>query len=175
MQLLAKSCKPVPVMLFGALLGKRYSIYKYLNVLAISTGFVLFMNKGVDSSSDLEQTDADVVYYGAIALLIISLCFDGFTGAFEDRLMEAQEIGPFDLMFNIQLGKALMSLAVLLLLRQQDKIIHVLQSGGPLLVVIGVAGMRLLSLIDAVCLTVFLFQALRDKYLSSSLSINSAR
>ena len=139
MQLLAKSCKPVPVMIFGALLGKRYSIYKYLNVLAISIGFVLFMNKGVDSS-DPEQTGADVIYYGAIVLLIISLCFDGFTGAFEDRLMEAQEIGPFDLMFNIQLGKALMSLTVLLILRQQDKIMEVLQSGGPLLVVIGVAG-----------------------------------
>jgi hypothetical protein len=37
-QVLFKSCKPVPVMLFGLVLGKKYSIRKYVNVIIITVG-----------------------------------------------------------------------------------------------------------------------------------------
>ena len=42
-QVLAKSCKPVPVMLMGALMGKRYPLRKYFNVFLIVSGVALFM------------------------------------------------------------------------------------------------------------------------------------
>jgi UAA transporter family len=42
-QVLAKSCKPVPVMLMGALMGKKYPLRKYFNVFLIVSGVALFM------------------------------------------------------------------------------------------------------------------------------------
>jgi UDP-galactose transporter B1 len=42
-QVLAKSCKPVPVMLMGTLMGKRYPLGKYLNVITIVLGVAMFM------------------------------------------------------------------------------------------------------------------------------------
>lgn len=40
-----------------------------------------------------------------LVLLFMSLCFDGGTGAYEDKLMCSHHVGPFDLMFNIQFAK----------------------------------------------------------------------
>jgi len=45
-QVLAKSCKPVPVMLMGALMGKKYPMKKYLKVALIVGGVGLFMGGG---------------------------------------------------------------------------------------------------------------------------------
>ncbi len=42
-QVLAKSCKPVPVVLMGALMGKKYPLKKYLKVGLIVAGVGLFM------------------------------------------------------------------------------------------------------------------------------------
>ena len=39
----------------------------------------------------------------------MSLCFDGGTGAYEDKLMCKHHVGPFDLMFNIQFAKMLLA------------------------------------------------------------------
>ncbi len=45
-QVLAKSCKPVPVMLMGALMGKKYPAKKYIKVALIVGGVGLFMGGG---------------------------------------------------------------------------------------------------------------------------------
>ena len=45
-QVLAKSCKPVPVMLMGALMGKKYPAKKYVKVALIVGGVGLFMGGG---------------------------------------------------------------------------------------------------------------------------------
>lgn len=45
-QVLGKSCKPIPVMLMGAFLGKRYPLKKYLNVGLIVAGVAMFMQSG---------------------------------------------------------------------------------------------------------------------------------
>jgi hypothetical protein len=42
-QVLSKSCKQVPVMLMGALMGKKYPLKKYLKVGLIVAGVGLFM------------------------------------------------------------------------------------------------------------------------------------
>ena len=95
-QVLAKSCKPVPVMLMGALMGKKYSLKKYINVFFIVLGVGLFTGGGKMSSSsssssssnnsgatvENEDTTANSSHYQTmgILLLFISLCFDGGTG-----------------------------------------------------------------------------------------------
>ena len=45
-QVLANSCKPVPAMLMGALMGKNYPPKKYLKVVLIVAGVGLFMGGG---------------------------------------------------------------------------------------------------------------------------------
>eukprot|EP00978_Attheya_sp_CCMP212_P029206 scaffold103154_cov62-Attheya_sp.AAC.1 len=91
-QVLAKSCKPVPVMLMGALMGKKYPLKKYMNVVLIVFGVALFMGGGGKSgkksgdASSLEEESSPSQMFG-IFLLFISLCFDGGTGAYEDKLM----------------------------------------------------------------------------------------
>jgi hypothetical protein len=86
-QVLAKSCKPVPVMLMGALMGKKYSLKKYINVFFIVLGVGLFTGggnmssrKSTSSSSSAVQSDANNYQIFGILLLFISLCFDGGTG-----------------------------------------------------------------------------------------------
>mmetsp|Transcript_1101 Transcript_1101/g.1234 ORF Transcript_1101/g.1234 Transcript_1101/m.1234 type:complete len:236 (+) Transcript_1101:188-895(+) len=110
-QILFKSCKPVPVMIFGTLLGKKYALRKYVNVIIITAGVALFMGGGAKEG---KSSGNDTTFMGAL-MLSISLCFDGATGAYEDKLMGNDHVEPFDLMFNIQLGKAVMSFCVLII------------------------------------------------------------
>jgi hypothetical protein len=82
-QVLAKSCKPVPVMLMGALMGKKYSLKKYINVFFIVLGVGLFTGGGKISSnktSTAVNDDSNNYQIFGILLLFISLCFDGGTG-----------------------------------------------------------------------------------------------
>jgi UDP-galactose transporter B1 len=109
-QVLAKSCKPVPVMLMGTLMGKRYDLRKYINVVMIVLGVALFMGGGSSSSKSKgdDEKSASSQLFG-IFLLFLSLCFDGGTGAYEDKLMSVHSVQPFDLMYNIQLGKTILA------------------------------------------------------------------
>mmetsp|Transcript_24296 Transcript_24296/g.31544 ORF Transcript_24296/g.31544 Transcript_24296/m.31544 type:complete len:391 (-) Transcript_24296:291-1463(-) len=133
-QVLAKSCKPVPVMLMGALMGKKYPLKKYINVCIIVTGVALFMQ-----SPDKSQGGGETQLFGVI-LLFISLCFDGGTGAYEDKLMGKEHVGPFDLMFNIQFGKALIAALCLIVFGQINFFFETVKATGPILLLLGLTG-----------------------------------
>mmetsp|Transcript_22125 Transcript_22125/g.52283 ORF Transcript_22125/g.52283 Transcript_22125/m.52283 type:complete len:485 (+) Transcript_22125:117-1571(+) len=139
-QVLAKSCKPVPVMLMGALMGKKYPIKKYIKVVFIVGGVGLFMGGGDKKKDDLEDDkDASSQLIG-VTLLFISLCFDGGTGAYEDKLMSVHSVGPFDLMYNIQLGKTILAGIGLIVLNQVHVFAQMCQDMGFLLVALGLSG-----------------------------------
>mmetsp|Transcript_9383 Transcript_9383/g.13316 ORF Transcript_9383/g.13316 Transcript_9383/m.13316 type:complete len:457 (+) Transcript_9383:166-1536(+) len=141
-QVLAKSCKPVPVMIMGAFMGKKYPLRKYLNVILIVGGVGLFMgggSKGGKSSGDSEEISSSSQIIGGI-LLFISLCFDGGTGAYEDKLMAVHSVGPFNLMYNIQLGKTIIAGVSLLVLNQVHIFVQMCQEMGFLLVALGLTG-----------------------------------
>lgn len=135
-QVLFKSCKPVPVMLFGTILGKKYPLRKYVNVMIITTGVALFMGGG---SSTRKGDSSDTTLIGAF-MLSISLCFDGATGAYEDKLMGSDHVEPFDLMYNIQLGKAIISFCTLIATNGIIDFIQTLSQGGISLVILGLTG-----------------------------------
>jgi solute carrier family 35 (UDP-galactose transporter), member B1 len=140
-QVLFKSCKPVPVMAFNILLGKRYKFTKYVNVIIITAGVGLFMGGGSSShkgGSDQSQA-ADTMLMGVL-MLSISLCFDGATGAYEDKLMSKNNVEPFDLMYNIQLGKAVLSFCVLIATNGLNDFLHTIDNGGFSLVLLGLTG-----------------------------------
>lgn len=137
-QVLFKSCKPVPVMVFGILLGKKYPLRKYVNVIIITTGVALFMGGG-SSTRASGSTSVDTTMIGAM-MLSVSLCFDGATGAYEDKLMAKDSVEPFDLMYNIQLGKAVISFCCLVATNGLNDFIDTLSGGGMSLVILGLTG-----------------------------------
>lgn len=75
-----------------------------------------------------------------IILLFISLCFDGGTGAYEDKLMSVHSVQPFDLMYNIQLGKTILAGIGLLVLNQMHLFLQMCQDMGFLLIGLGLSG-----------------------------------
>mmetsp|Transcript_21199 Transcript_21199/g.21316 ORF Transcript_21199/g.21316 Transcript_21199/m.21316 type:complete len:448 (-) Transcript_21199:160-1503(-) len=135
-QVLFKSCKPVPVMAFGLALGKKYPIKKYVNVMIITTGVALFMSGGKSASKPGPSGSS---FLGVI-MLSISLCFDGATGAYEDKLMARDAVEPFDLMYNIQLGKAVISFCSLVALNQLPHFLDTVLHGGFQLILLGLTG-----------------------------------
>ena len=142
-QILFKSCKPVPVMIFGVILGKKYPVRKYVNVVIITIGVALFMGGGAGSSSkggvDSDKMTADSALIGAL-MLSVSLCFDGAIGAYEDRLMEKDDVDPFDLMYNIQFGKALISFCCLAATNGLPSFFKTISEGGIMLFILGLTG-----------------------------------
>ena len=67
-QVVGKSCKPIPVMILGVLLGrKRYPIAKYFFVLMIVIGVGLFMFK------DNKSNTTSATLLGAGELLLVFL------------------------------------------------------------------------------------------------------
>jgi len=128
-------------MLMGALMGKKYPPKKYVKVVLIVAGVGLFMGGGSTSKkSDAdEEKDASSQLIG-VTLLFISLCFDGGTGAYEDKLMSVHSVGPFDLMYNIQLGKTILAGIGLIVLNQVHVFAAMCQEMGFLLVALGLSG-----------------------------------
>lgn len=77
-QVVGKSAKPIPVMILGLLVGnKTYAMKKYICVLMIVIGVVLFMYK--DGKSNTEQDSSGI---GEL-LLVMSLSMDGLTAAIQ--------------------------------------------------------------------------------------------
>jgi UDP-galactose transporter B1 len=140
-QVLFKSCKPVPVMAFGIALGKKYPLRKYVNVMIITCGVALFMGGGSSTKADSgdDSSSADSTLIGAL-MLSLSLCFDGATGAYEDKLMGNDHVGPFDLMFNIQLGKSVISFIALVAMNELGNFVDTLKDGVFVLFLLGLTG-----------------------------------
>uniref|UniRef100_A0A1B0CH13 Putative udp-galactose transporter related protein n=1 Tax=Lutzomyia longipalpis TaxID=7200 RepID=A0A1B0CH13_LUTLO len=81
-QVVGKAAKPIPVMILAVLIGRKsYPLSRYLCVLTIVLGVVLFMYKdGKSSAVDEEGTGLGEL------LLILSLAMDGLTGAIQERM-----------------------------------------------------------------------------------------
>jgi UDP-galactose transporter B1 len=122
-------------MVFGTILGKRYPLQKYVNVVVITTGVALFMGGAASSKHGGSETSL----LGAL-MLTISLCFDGATGAYEDKLMGNDHVEPFDLMYNIQLGKAVISFLFIVSTNQLTVFFETVHNGGLMLFTLGLTG-----------------------------------
>ena len=83
-QVLAKSCKMVPVMLMGTVLhGKRYSGLEYLCMSLIGVGVALFAQKGsAKAQSKLASPNVPLGY----TLCFVNLALDGYTNAAQDEI-----------------------------------------------------------------------------------------
>ncbi|KAK8804699.1 hypothetical protein WA171_006667 [Blastocystis sp. BT1] len=79
-QVLAKSCKMIPVLLAGTLFGTRkYSWKKYVSVIIITIGIVVFqLMSGKKKVSTASNSNLGLL------LLVLSLCMDGICGMQQD-------------------------------------------------------------------------------------------
>lgn len=82
-QVLAKSCKSVPIMFAGALLyGKKYKTLEYVSALAIGGGVGLFaILSGKKKAGVFDQNPAL-----GYALVLVNLIFDSFTNTGQDEI-----------------------------------------------------------------------------------------
>lgn len=84
-QVVGKAAKPIPVMVLGVLLSKKsYPLKKYVFVVLIVIGVVLFMfkDKAVAASGGAGLQEIFVLGIGE-TLLMLSLLMDGLTGAIQ--------------------------------------------------------------------------------------------
>ncbi|CAF0956599.1 unnamed protein product [Adineta ricciae] len=108
MQVLGKSAKPVPVMLFGVLIARRrYPLRKYLYVLLIVIGVVLFMYKEPKETEKAAEEGA-MIGIGEF-LLFVSLAFDGLTGGLQDSIRAKHKVQAYHMMFSMNLWSCLWS------------------------------------------------------------------
>jgi UDP-galactose transporter B1 len=95
--ILAKSCKLLPVMfLHITLYQKRYPLYKYLVVLAVTTGVAVFtLHAGAGSHKKPSKASINPDRNAAWGLLLlgINLLFDGLTNTTQDYIF--QSFQPF--------------------------------------------------------------------------------
>lgn len=83
-QVVAKSAKPVPVMILSLIIGRKsYTIQRYCFVMLIVIGLVLTMFKNNKSNENSEETT--FLIFGQI-LLMLSLFMDGILGAVQERM-----------------------------------------------------------------------------------------
>uniref|UniRef100_A0A914Y1Q2 Solute carrier family 35 member B1 n=1 Tax=Panagrolaimus superbus TaxID=310955 RepID=A0A914Y1Q2_9BILA len=94
-QVLCKSCKPLPVLLFGVLFAsKRYHWRKFLYITLIVAGMAIFMYKPKHSGK------FDVLNFGTgEALLLLSLFMDGVTGTVQERMRSGYKTEKYSMMF----------------------------------------------------------------------------
>ncbi|XP_072020094.1 solute carrier family 35 member B1-like [Amphiura filiformis] len=104
MQVLGKSCKPIPVMILGVLVARKsYPWIKYLSVLLIVAGVATFMYKDKGGKT---TADDHLLGWGEI-LLLTSLTLDGLTGAVQEKMRSESRTQPHHMMFNINLWSIL--------------------------------------------------------------------
>lgn len=99
-----------------------------------------FTSGNKKKSNDSADGDGSASQVFGLVLLFISLCFDGGTGAYEDKLMSVHSVQPFDLMYNIQLGKTILAGVSLLVLNQVHVFLAMIQEMGFLLLLLGLSG-----------------------------------
>jgi len=113
-QVIGKSCKPIPVMILGVLIGrKKYPLLKYLFVFLIVAGVALFMYKDKPKSS----TDSTILGIGEI-LLLLSLTCDGLTGAVQEIMKREHQTKSGHMMTAMNMWSILMLGAALVATRE---------------------------------------------------------
>ncbi|EQC33586.1 hypothetical protein SDRG_08694 [Saprolegnia diclina VS20] len=104
-RVLGKTCKPIPIMAIGLLLGKSYPRRKYASVALVTLGAIIFFAFMQRRHAESPATDAAL---GAL-LVLISLGFDGATGALEEKFMTQYQMGPFTMMHKINCFSVLLA------------------------------------------------------------------
>ncbi|KAI6186458.1 Solute carrier family 35 member B1 [Aphelenchoides besseyi] len=98
-QVMAKSCKPIPVLIAGVLFAhKSYPWRKYLYILMIvvGMGFCMYKDKPGKAHGGFSFGRGEM-------FLLFSLTMDGVTGAVQDRIRHYHVMGTYTMMFYMNI------------------------------------------------------------------------
>eukprot|EP01126_Amoeba_proteus_P036903 TRINITY_DN3779_c0_g1_i1.p1 TRINITY_DN3779_c0_g1~~TRINITY_DN3779_c0_g1_i1.p1 ORF type:complete len:373 (+),score=69.99 TRINITY_DN3779_c0_g1_i1:160-1278(+) len=101
----AKSMKPMPILVLGSIMGKKYHPYRYIGIFLLCLGITFFM-------LELERggkSPTGSSYYG-IFLSILALVFDGFVGVTQDKINQIGKPSPVLFMAGVNLWTLVISL-----------------------------------------------------------------
>jgi len=109
-QMLGKSFKMMPVMLWGLMISqKRYTCFDWIVALAVTGGVTEFLMTGNIEAKHSAGTST----YG-LFLLLCFLLFDGFTSTFQEKLFKDYKTSKYNQMLYIGLGSAVVSIGSLI-------------------------------------------------------------
>ncbi|EDW68225.1 adenosine 3'-phospho 5'-phosphosulfate transporter 1 [Drosophila virilis] len=98
-QVLAKSCKIIPVMLMGKIMSKaKYESYEYVTAVLISLGMIFFM-----SGSSENNKVSGVTTLTGIFLLSMYMVFDSFTANWQGSLFKSYGMSSIQMMCGVNL------------------------------------------------------------------------
>lgn len=139
MQALGKSCKMIPVMLFGFLIrGKKYTFLETLAVLLITAGISLFQQK----KANTDVVGGENSNYGLL-LLFLSLVLDGVTGACQDRMREKYRPSTHQVMFQLNLWASLLLIILVTVTGQLSEGLSYCQANPPIAYDIALASLSM--------------------------------
>lgn len=121
-QVVGKSCKPIPILILGVLIGRKsHAMKKYLFVLMIVVGVALFMYKKDISLTNLARGESlsspsDILSMFGVGemLLLLSLAMDGVTGAIQERMKTEHATKSGHMMYYVNLWSSFYLLAATL-------------------------------------------------------------
>ncbi|CAL4129952.1 unnamed protein product, partial [Meganyctiphanes norvegica] len=97
-QVVGKSCKPIPVMVLGVLLGRKsYTWRKYFFIFMIVIGVALFIYKDKKTTTAQDHTGLGL----GEMMLLLSLTMDGLTGAVQERMIAESKTKSGHMMLNM--------------------------------------------------------------------------
>ena len=110
-QTLAKSAKALPVMLWGSFfLGKRHKTQDYFHALTITAGCTVFVLAGDISSRLTAEDQANALYHGIGAILmLLYLGVDGLTSTWQDLMFKSYSMGICEQVLYTTMFSTLMS------------------------------------------------------------------
>lgn len=113
-QVLAKSCKIIPVMLMGRLVSrKRYEYYEYFTAFLISLGMGMFMIGSAEGKNREYTNSAGTLTATGLLLLSMYMIFDSFTANWQDNLFREYRMTPLQMMCGVNLFSTLFTAASL--------------------------------------------------------------
>jgi len=116
-QMLGKSCKMLPVMLWSmALSGKSYIHLDWATAIVVSGGVAEFLLTGPFRSAN----NVDGTCLSGLMLLLAFVALDAFTSTFQERLFQQHMTSKYNQMFYINFVSALMTVAWLLMSGQAN-------------------------------------------------------
>uniref|UniRef100_A0A182K667 Adenosine 3'-phospho 5'-phosphosulfate transporter 1 n=1 Tax=Anopheles christyi TaxID=43041 RepID=A0A182K667_9DIPT len=102
-QVLAKSCKIIPVMIMGKIISRnKYEFYEYLTAVMISVGMIFFLTGSTDESKTTAMTTLT-----GVLLLTFYMIFDSFTSNWQGELFKSYSMSSIQMMCGVNLFSTL--------------------------------------------------------------------
>lgn len=103
-QVLAKSCKVIPVMLMGKIVSRtKYEFYEYLTAVLISCGMLFFLL----GSGTQQHSASSITSMTGLLLLTLYLTFDSFTSNWQADLFKTYGMTSIQMMCGVNLFSTL--------------------------------------------------------------------